>query len=583
MDFSRNPAEERGTVMDVLRFNPSICINCYKCVRHCPVKSIRVHKGKPQIVSSDCILCGSCVAVCPRRAKEDISQVPSIQRLLAEGRQVVASVDSTYLPYFDVDTFQGLRGALMELGFSDAYETAEGAQMVQRQLEILASQAEGKPIITSGCPSIVLYAEKHYPEVLPYLAPVLSPAQAHAQALRQRCPGAAVVYIGPCVSRKEETKSFESVGADYAITLTELEQWMHSAGVTIDRDLPQDEPKASHGYVVTGGTMDGMTRLLGLDYLFVDGLDDCIKVLKSVVNGGLKGCFIEMAACHGNCIGGMVFNHKRNNLLESRRKVESVSLYNGGDYDISERIDMYRAMEDHRIHPLEIPSESIITGILRKMGKFNPEDQLNCGLCGYRTCREKAIAEYAGRAELTMCVPYMIKKAETYSEKIINVSPEGIITVGKDLKVQQINAAACRIFGIKDTADIVGYPVSRIMDEYDFVKLMGMEETQYTDRVYLAEYNVYLERIFICDPERTLYTCIMRDVTQSRQRREQVQKTKLHAAELADVIIDNQLRIVHQIASLLGETAAETKVAVHDLKQAILLDEDEDDEEENDG
>ena len=184
-----------------------------------------------------------------------------------------------------------------------------------------------------------------------------------------------------------------------------------------------------------------------------------------------------------------------------------------------------------------------------------------------------------------MCVPYMIKKAETYSEMIINIAPEGIVSVDRDLKERQINRAACRIIGIRDTGDIVGYPVSRIMDEYDFVKLMGMDENQYTDRVYLAEYNVYLERVFICDADRTVYTCIMRDVTLSRQRREQVQKTKLHAAEIADDLMENQLRIVHQIASLLGETAAETKVAVHDLKQAILLDEDEDeeDEEEDDG
>ena len=529
--------------MDVLRFSPDKCINCYKCVRNCPVKSVRVFKGMPQIVSSDCILCGKCVAVCPRRAKEDISQV------------------------------------------ADAYETAEGAQLVQRQLEVLASQTEDKPIITSGCPTIVLYCEKHFPEALPYLAPVVSPAQAHAQILRQRCPGAAVFYIGPCVSRKEETKSFESVGADYAITLTEFEIWMHEKKVAIERDLPADEPKASHAYVVTGGTMDAMTRLIGLDYLFVDGLSDCIRVLKSVAEGGLRGCFIEMAACHGNCIGGMVFTHKKMNLLEARRMVETHSVYDGGDYDIPEQIGMHRALEDHRIRPQEVPAEGVISGIMRNMGKFTKADQLDCGLCGYPTCREMAIAQYAGRAEVTMCVPYMIKKAETYSEMIINIAPEGIISVDRDLKVRQINRAACRIFNIRDTGDIVGYPVSRIMDEYDFVKLMGMDENQYTDRVYLAEYNVYLERVFICDPDRTVYTCIMRDVTLSRQRREQVQKTKLHAAEIADDLMENQLRIVHQIASLLGETAAETKVAVHDLKQAILLDEDddEDDEEENDG
>ena len=177
-----------------------------------------------------------------------------------------------------------------------------------------------------------------------------------------------------------------------------------------------------------------------------------------------------------------------------------------------------------------------------------------------------------------MCMPYMKERAETYSEKIINVSPEGIVTVSKKLKVQQINKAACKIFGIKDPADIIGYPVSRIMDEYDFVKMISQEETQVTDEVFLADYNVYLERIFICDPERTLFTCIMRDVTKARQRRNKIQKTKIHAADLADDIIANQLRIVHEIASLLGETAAETKVAVHDLKEAIMLDEDGDDD-----
>ena len=131
---------------------------------------------------------------------------------------------------------------------------------------------------------------------------------------------------------------------------------------------------------------------------------------------------------------------------------------------------------------------------------------------------------------------------------------------------------------MKDPADIIGYPVSRIMDEYDFVKMISQDETQVTDEVFLADYNVYLERIFICDPERTLFTCIMRDVTRTRQRRNKIQKTKIHAADLADDIIANQLRIVHEIASLLGETAAETKVAVHDLKEAIMLDEDGDDD-----
>ena len=400
--------------------------------------------------------------------------------------------------------------------------------------------------------------------------------QAHAVLLRKRYPGATIVYVSPCISKKEETTRFESVGADYDITFTELEDWMHEAGVAVNPNVPADEPLLSRGYTITNGVLHSMSLDSGRDYLFLDGLDDSIQTLKSVVNGELRNCFIEIAACHGNCVGGLAFRQKHTNLLESRRRV--IQSANGSkNFDIQDPVNMRRVLIDKK-HPTDLPPESVISGILRKMGKFSPADELNCGLCGYRTCRDKAIAVYEGRAEISMCMPYMKERAETYSEKIINVSPEGIVTVGKKLKVRQINKAACKIFGIKDPADIIGYPVSRIMDEYDFVKMISQDETQVTDEVFLADYNVYLERIFICDPERTLFTCIMRDVTKARQRRNKIQKTKIHAADLADDIIANQLRIVHEIASLLGETAAETKVAVHDLKEAIMLDEDGDDD-----
>ena len=460
--------------------------------------------------------------------------------------------------------------------FTAAHETAEGAYLVKKELEKLAAQPGDAPIITSGCSTIVLYVEKHLPEALPYLAPVLSPMQAHAVLLRERYPGATIVYISPCISKKEETTRFESVGADYDITFTELEEWMNEAGVAVDPNVPADEPMLSRAYTITNGVLHSMALDSGRDYLFLDGLDDSIQTLKSVVNGELRNCFIEIAACHGNCVGGLAFRQKHTNLLESRRRV--IQSANGSkNFDIQDPVNMRRVLIDKK-HPTDLPPESVISGILRKMGKFSPADELNCGLCGYRTCRDKAIAVYEGRAEISMCMPYMKERAETYSEKIINVSPEGIVTVGKKLKVRQINKAACKIFGIKDPADIIGYPVSRIMDEYDFVKMISQDETQVTDEVFLADYNVYLERIFICDPERTLFTCIMRDVTKARQRRNKIQKTKIHAADLADDIIANQLRIVHEIASLLGETAAETKVAVHDLKEAIMLDEDGDDD-----
>ena len=455
--------------MDVLRFKQANCKNCYKCVRFCPVKSIRVYQGHAQIISSDCILCGNCVSVCPQHAKEDISDVAQIQELIASGHQVVVSVDSSYIAYFDTPGFAGIAEPLKKLGFAAAHETAEGAYLVKKELEKLAAQPGDAPIITSGCSTIVLYVEKHLPEALPYLAPVLSPMQAHAVLLRKRYPGATIVYVNPCISKKEETTRFESVGADYDITFTELEDWMHEAGVAVNPNVPADEPLLSRGYTITNGVLHSMSLDSGRDYLFLDGLDDSIQTLKSVVNGELRNCFIEIAACHGNCVGGLAFRQKHTNLLESRRRVIK-SAGGGKNFDIQEPVDMRRVLVDKK-HPTDLPPESVINGILRKMGKFSPADELNCGLCGYRTCRDKAIAVYEGRAEISMCMPYMKERAETYSEKIINVSPEGIVTVGKKLKVKQINKAACKIFGIKDPADIIGYPVSRIMDEYNAARV----------------------------------------------------------------------------------------------------------------
>ena len=308
--------------MDVLRFKQANCKNCYKCVRFCPVKSIRVYQGHAQIISSDCILCGNCVSVCPQHAKEDISDVAQIQELIASGHQVVVSVDSSYIAYFDTPGFAGIAEPLKKLGFAAAHETAEGAYLVKKELEKLAAQPGDAPIITSGCSTIVLYVEKHLPEALPYLAPVLSPMQAHAVLLRKRYPGATIVYVSPCISKKEETTRFESVGADYDITFTELEDWMHEAGVAVNPNVPADEPLLSRGYTITNGVLHSMALDSGRDYLFLDGLDDSIQTLKSVVNGELRNCFIEIAACHGNCVGGLAFRQKHTNLLESPRDQE---------------------------------------------------------------------------------------------------------------------------------------------------------------------------------------------------------------------------------------------------------------------
>ena len=209
-----------------------------------------------------------------------------------------------------------------------------------------------------------------------------------------------------------------------------------------------------------------------------------------------------------------------------------------------------------------------------RMGKRSPADELNCGMCGYHSCREKAAAILAGKAEINMCLPYMSERAESFSNQILNITPNAIVAVDMDLKIQQINQAACEIFRVA-AEDVLKQPVSRILDEFHFADLIMQGTEKLEKTTFLPEYNVYLSQIFLYDKESGLVVCIMKNISRDRQKKSQALTKKTQAAALADEIVDKQLRIVHEIASLLGETAAETQIAVHDLKAAIMMDDEE--------
>jgi transcriptional regulator of aromatic amino acid metabolism len=208
------------------------------------------------------------------------------------------------------------------------------------------------------------------------------------------------------------------------------------------------------------------------------------------------------------------------------------------------------------------------------MGKYTEDDELNCGMCGYFSCREKASAVYAGKAEISMCLPYMKERAESFSNQIINITPNAILTVDVDLKVQQINKAASDIFHL-EPEDIINQPVSRILDEFDFVNIITSDAPKTEKFTFVAEYNAYLSQVFMYDKSNGIIVCIMKNITEERQKRNQLIQKKIQAAAMADDIADKQLRIVHEIASLLGETAAETKIVIRDLKNTIMLEDKE--------
>lgn len=252
----------------------------------------------------------------------------------------------------------------------------------------------------------------------------------------------------------------------------------------------------------------------------------------------------------------------------------SVSSYAGSeDFDIVQPdiVSLKKPFEFIELRS-QIPTEDEIKEILHQMGKFKPNQELNCGSCGYDTCREKAIAIYQGKAEISMCLPFLKDKAESFSDTIVKNTPNGLIVLNDKLEVQQINSAALKIMNLRSPRDVMGDPVVRILDPSVFMQVQTSGRGRYNERVYLAEYGRYVEQTVVPDNESRMLICIMRDVTNEQYERDKKESISKQTIEVADKVVEKQMRIVQEIASLLGETAAETKIALAKLKDSISND-----------
>ena len=551
-----------------LTLKKSNCKNCYKCIRHCPVKSIRFSGNQAHIIGNECILCGQCFVVCPQNAKEITSEVEKVKVLLASGDPVYVSLAPSFVANYDGVGIGAMRRALQKLGFTDAEETAVGATMVKREYERMLEEEEHDIIITSCCHSVNLLIQKYFPSELQYLAKVLSPMQAHCTDIKRRHPNAKTVFIGPCVAKKDEAEYYEGI-VDAVLTFEELTEWLAAAGIPLEEETDTSPESRARFFPTTGGVLKSMTkRAPGYTYLAVDGVDNCIAALRDIESGKIHHCFVEMSACAGSCIGGPVMEKYHRSPVKDYLAVAEAA----GEKDFPVAQPDFTEMQK-QFAPIErraqMPSEYEIAEILRQMGKTRPEDELNCGSCGYNTCREKAIAIYQGKAEVSMCLPYLKEKAESFSDSIVNNTPNGLIVLNEKLEVQQINTAARKIMNIRSASDILGDLVVRILDPKVFLEVLESKEEVRDRRVYLAEYGKFVEETVIYDRDYHLLICIMRDVTSEEDERKKKETIREQTVDIADKVVDKQMRIVQEIASLLGETAAETKIALTKLKESI--------------
>ena len=549
-----------------LQLKKSNCKNCYKCIRNCPVKSIKFADGQAKIIPDECILCGRCFVNCPQDAKQIRDDVPRVKEMIASGKKVIASVAPSFIAEFPLMDFAAMKDALLKLGFADAQETAIGATIVKTEYEKMIASGKHDVIISSCCHSVNALIQKYYPSVLPYLADVLSPMLAHCRVIKEENPGACAVFIGPCISKKEEAELYGE--CDVALTYEELEAWMNEAGVVPAGDSTEpDEGKRGRFFPIKGGIIKSMhTENTGFTYLAVDGVQNCIAAIKEIESGALKNCFIEMNACEGACINGPAISHHHKPLLSGEVKV--VAFAGDDEFRVAMPIDTFKNIPYIGTHE-KIPGEAAIKEILAKMGKTSPEQELNCGSCGYPTCREKAIAVYQGKADLSMCLPFLKEKAETFSGYVINNTPNAIFVLDENLCVQQINKAGCALFNLKTPSDILGSPIVRLLNPADYLSVMTSGVPIKEKKHYLAEYKKYVAETIVYDHEYHIVFSIMRDITSEEERQSERSELCNKTVAITNEVIEKQMRVVQEIASLLGETTAETKIALTQLKDAL--------------
>lgn len=380
--------------------------------------------------------------------------------------------------------------------------------------------------------------------------------------------GAKTVFIGPCISKKSEAENCDDA-VDCVLTFEELSELFESNNIKLEPILDKNNNSRARYFPTAGGILKSMVcNSEDYTYLSIDGLDNCISAIEDIISGKISKCFIEMSACSGSCVGGPVMD------INHRSPVSdylAVSNYAGKDDFLCEMPKSELLTKNHSYmgNRKLMPGNETIKEILKRMGKTKHEDELNCGSCGYSTCREKAIAVYQGKADLSMCLPFLKDKAESFSDNIIRNTPNGIIVLNESLEVQQINRAALEIMNIRSESDVLGEPVVRILDPISFIKVQQEQRSIHNRKAYLAEYKKYVEETIIYDKNYHIIICIMRDVTEEENNKEIKENIQRKTIDITDKVVEKQMRIVQEIASLLGETTAETKIALTKLKESL--------------
>lgn len=573
--------------MDYINFKKANCKNCYKCLRSCPVKAIKFKNHQAKIEIERCILCSRCVLVCPQNARKVVNYLDKVKKALNENKKIIASIAPSFMGNFNV-SYGKIVASLKALGIKYAEETALGADMTTKLYKSFIKENKQDYYITTACPSVNLLVEKYYPELVKYMLPFMSPMACHGKILKTIYgEDSFTLFIGPCTAKKAEHENYNFENSiDAVLTYEEYLNLLKEHNISMEKLEPLEFDNRSlelgSYYPIAGGIISNFKDELknkNIKSFYVDGVYACIDIFESMKKGYIKNSFIETSACVGSCIGGpevITNNHEYYNKLEKvQNYIENRQNYIKSCENKTDKqnvlknfnLNFHRDFVDKSINK-EIQHEEKIKNILKSMGKYSKEDELNCGVCGYNTCIDKANAILKGMAEPEMCLHFMRSKAENISNIIFENTVNCIITVDYQLNIIEINPAAEKTFMLEKNL-VKNKSINFLISEEDFIKVKESKNNILGKKITINNYGlVFIESIIFIE-KQNIFLLSLTDITEKEKSKEKLKTLKESSFSAAEEVIEKQMRVAQEIASLLGETTAETKITLTNLKRVV--------------
>lgn len=542
------------------------CRDCYKCVRNCPVKAIKIENSRATVISERCIACGICVHVCPAGAKKVRNDLARTKNLMARNPKVIASLAPSFVSEWPAVPPRAMAGALRKLGFYAVSETALGAEAVTHSLAASLKNARPGLHISTACPVVVDQIRKYQPAFTANLTPMLSPMQAHARLLKEHYgEDCAVVFIGPCIAKKCESDEFPEY-TDIALTFKDLARWMEESAID-PTTAPEEDFQPTHAvhgalYPVIGGMNQTMEdyKIPKLELIATSGLDAVFQTLENLDPNTLtESVFLEALACPGGCIGGPQINESKAILsgeLAVRRRVLGRT---PGTLE-AEAVSHTFQPDPQEQDP---PSEEGIRQALQQVDKYKAEDELNCSGCGYETCRTFAHALLTQKAEPDMCLSFLRKRAQKKANALLRCMPSGVVIANHELRIVECNENFARTAGT-DTLlcyearpGLEGADLRKILPFANLFEQVNLSGKEYHTDALREDDRLLNVTIFPIEPGKTVGGIIL-DVTQTENRRELI-------AQKAREVIDKNMSTVQNIACMLGEHMADTEILLRSI------------------